>query len=71
MAWRLLGIGWYIPLCILAGAFIGYKLDQKFDTDIVLTLIGATVGLLIAFLGVYHIVHPLLNEEKDKHKESN
>ena len=66
MAWRLLGIGWYIPFCLLLGAFLGYKLDEKFDTGIALTLVGLTLGLVFAFIGVFRIVQPLMNEEGKK-----
>ena len=71
MAWRLVGIGWYIPLCLVLGAFAGYKLDEKFDTSPWLAFVGLTVGLVIALVGVYLMVLPLLKEEqrKDKDKE--
>ena len=68
MAWRLLGIGWYIPLCLVLGAFVGYKLDEKFDTAPWLALVGVTVGLFLALFGFYQMAKPLLNEDEDKDK---
>jgi F0F1-type ATP synthase assembly protein I len=72
MAWRLVGIGWYVPLCLVSGAFIGYKLDERFDTSPWLAFAGVTVGLVVALLGIYIMIRPLLKEEderKDKNRE--
>ena len=69
MAWRLLGIGWYVPLCLVAGAFIGYKLDERFHTSPWLAFVGVTLGLFVAFLGIYVMVRPLMKEDKVKDKE--
>ena len=66
MAWRFVGIGWYIPLCLILGALGGYKLDEKFDTSPWLSLVGVTVGLAIALLGLYLMIRPLLNEDERK-----
>lgn len=71
MAWRLVGIGWYVPLCLVAGAFIGYKLDERFNTGPWLAFTGVTIGLVVALLGIYIMMRPLLKEDdrKDKNRE--
>jgi hypothetical protein len=52
-ALRLVGIGWYVALCIALGAGGGVWLDRRFDLDPVLTLVGLFLGLGLAFYGGY------------------
>jgi F0F1-type ATP synthase assembly protein I len=67
--WKLLGIGWYIAFCLLAGAALGWWLDKKFGTGIILTLVCLTIGLVVALYGTYRMVHLLINQDKWKDKE--
>ncbi len=67
----MLGIGWYLALCLVVGVGLGLWLDRRWDTGIVLTLIGLLLGLLLAIYGAYEMLIPLLrsrqdNEEDDK-----
>ena len=71
MAWRLVGIGWYIPLCLISGTLIGMKLDEWLDTSPWLALAGVTAGLMVALLGLYVMIRPLLNEEEQEESEKN
>jgi F0F1-type ATP synthase assembly protein I len=68
MVWRFIGIGWYVPLCLVLGAFVGYKLDGKLDTAPMLAVVGLTLGLMIAFIGIYLLIKPLRKEEQRKGK---
>ena len=68
LAGRFIGIGWYFGICIFFGIWGGLKLDEFFNTSIIFTLIGLFLGLIIAFLGAYHMVVPLLKESKRKGK---
>jgi len=52
-ALRLVGIGWYVALCIALGAGGGVWLDRRFDLDPVLTLVGLFLGLGLALFGGY------------------
>ena len=52
-ALRLVGIGWYVALCIALGAGGGVWLDRRFDLSPVLTLVGLFLGLGLAFYGGY------------------
>ena len=52
-ALRLVGIGWYVALCIALGAGGGVWLDRRFDLTPVLTLVGLFLGLGLAFYGGY------------------
>ena len=52
-AFRLVGIGWYVALCIALGTGGGVWLDRRFDLTPVLTLVGLFLGLGLAFYGGY------------------
>jgi len=55
-ALRLVGIGWYVALCIVFGVWLGVWLDGKFDTSPIITLIGLFLGLFVAFWGGYRML---------------
>ena len=61
-AFRLVGVGFYIVLCIVGGIFGGIALDGRFGTSPVLTLVGLLLGLVLAFYGVYRMVIPILRD---------
>ena len=69
---RLLGVGWYVALCILGGVFGGLWLDQQLGLDFpVFTLLGLTVGLALAGFGTYRMLVAVLSESavsKDQRK---
>ena len=67
-AWRLVGIGWYIGICIAGGVFIGRWLDSKLHTGPILVIIGLVVGCLAAFLGVYFLLMPAKDDNQNKEK---
>jgi len=48
---RLVGIGFYVGLCIVIGTLGGRELDKALDTDVVFTLLGLGVGLALALYG--------------------
>ncbi len=50
---RLLGIGFYVGICIGGLAALGYLGDGQLDTKPVLTLVGLALGLIFAFWGGY------------------
>lgn len=52
----LLGIGWYIAVCILLGVFIGHWVDGATGLKPTFTLIGILVGLLVAGFGAARMV---------------
>ena len=43
-AFRFVGIGWYIALCIGGGIFGGIWLDSHFGSSIIFTLAGVFLG---------------------------
>jgi F0F1-type ATP synthase assembly protein I len=48
---RLIGLGWYVALCIGLGAGLGVFLDEKLDSRPLLTMLGLFLGLALAFWG--------------------
>ncbi len=53
---RLLGIGWYFAICIVAGIVGGVSLDRLLNWEPALTLLGLFLGLGAAFFGGYLIL---------------
>ena len=71
---RFVGIGWYIAICILLGFLGGRWLGQKLDgnsTEIIFTLLGVGLGLIVAFYGVYRMVKTIAANNQDKDKGNN
>ena len=56
MAFRLLGIGWFVAICIGGGAFGGVLLDRNLGSSPVFTLLGIGAGIGIAVAGMYRML---------------
>ena len=63
-ALRLIGVGWYIAFCIIAGLLGGIWLDGRVSTAPLFTLGGLLGGLVMAFIGVYRMLFPENNAMK-------
>jgi hypothetical protein len=50
---RLVGIGFYIGICIVLGTLGGRELDRALDTGKVFTVVGLGVGLTLALYGAF------------------
>ena len=61
IALRLLGMGWYIALCIGGGAFGGLWIDRQLDTTPIITLLGLGAGTVLAFVGMFRMLKAILN----------
>ena len=59
---RLLGIGWYVALCILGGGLGGRWLDHWLDISPLFTLLGLGVGLALAIIGMYRMLYVVLSD---------
>lgn len=53
---RLLGIGWFVALCLLGGVLGGLWLDNKLETGPLMTMIGLGGGLVAAGVGTYRML---------------
>ena len=48
---RLVGIGFYVGICIAGGTLAGFYLDKALDTGKLMTLLGLALGLFLAIYG--------------------
>ena len=64
-ALRLIGVGWYVGICIVLGILGGRWLDTHVfhDNAPVMTIIGLILGLTVAFYGVYRMILPNINKK--------
>ena len=59
---RLVGIGFYVALCIALCTLGGRELDRMLGTGTALTLMGLGVGLILAIWGGLHLLFEVLAE---------
>ena len=59
---RLIGVGFYVALCIVAGAIGGRELDKALDTDVVFTLVGLGLGIVLGLWGLIVQLNEVLAE---------
>lgn len=64
--WRValgfIGIGWFIAISIIGGIALGLWLDGLADSRPLFTLVGALLGVAIAFYGMFRLLAPLLGQ---------
>ncbi len=53
---RLLGIGWYVAVCIGGGTYGGFLLDRQFGLSPLLTLLGLGLGIAVAVAGMVRMI---------------
>ena len=63
---RLVGVGWYIALCIVLGVWGGSWLDIWLNTKPFLVIVGLLIGIAVAFYGVYRMLVPTMSNKQDK-----
>jgi ATP synthase protein I len=68
-ALRLVGVGWYIGLCIFLGVWGGLWLDSRLNSKPVLLIAGLLIGLTVAIYGVYRMLLPLIGSRQDKEND--
>ncbi len=67
-ALKVVGIGWYIGICIVLGVWGGLWLDSKLNTTPVLVIVGLILGIITAFYGVYRMILPNISKKGNKGK---
>ena len=65
-ALRLSGVGFFIAACILLGTFGGLWLDGKLNTKPFFMIAGLILGLIMAGVGVYRMLIPIMNDMQNK-----
>jgi ATP synthase protein I len=56
-------IGLTLVFCILIGGFVGYLLDNYFDTGYLFKIIGLIMGIIAGFRNVYTMGKKFQNEK--------
>jgi hypothetical protein len=62
LASRFIGIGFFIGGAIVGGIFLGIWLDGFFRGGII---VGLFIGLIVAFVGTYRMLVPVLEKDKN------
>ena len=65
-ALRLVGVGWYIGLCIFLGVWGGLWLDEKLNTTPFLVIAGLIIGVAVPVYGVYRMLRETMGDNQDK-----
>ena len=65
---QLVGVGWYVGICIIGGLFGGLWIDRRFGVMPAFTLAGIVLGTVMGFYGIYKMLLPLLTDERDLKK---
>ena len=65
-ALRVLGVGWYIGVCIVGGVWGGLWLDGRLNTQPIFVIVGLILGVVIAIYGVYRMLLPNVNKKQNK-----
>jgi F0F1-type ATP synthase assembly protein I len=61
------GIGIELVVPIVVFVFIGYKLDERWGTDPWLVILGATIGMVVGFYGLFKRYMPKkTNSDEDR-----
>ena len=58
---RLVGIGWYVAVCIAGGGLGGLWLDNRLGLSPLFTLVGLGLGIAVAFAGMYKMLMAVLS----------
>ena len=58
---RLVGIGWYVAVCIGGGSFGGLWLDRQLGLSPLFTLVGLGLGIAVAIAGMYRMLMAVLS----------
>ena len=53
---RLVGIGWYVAICIAGGVLGGFYLDGRLNSSPAVTLLGLGLGIALAAVGSYRML---------------
>ena len=66
VALRLIGLGWYIALCVAGGVVLGLLGDNLLGTKFLFALVGTVLGSVVAFWGTYRMILPILYGAKSQ-----
>ena len=70
VAVRLLGLGWYVAVCIVLGVLGGVWLDERLGVTPLFILLGVGLALIVAGWGAYRMAAPLLSQNQPARKDN-
>ena len=65
-ALQLVGLGWYVALCIVLGTVGGLWLDKRLHSSPAFAITGLILGIIVAFYGLYRMIVPILGKDNKK-----
>jgi len=65
-ALQLIGLGWYVVICITLGILGGLWLDSALGLSPLFMLLGLFAGLGATFYGVYRMVRTATQDDKNE-----
>ena len=68
LALRLLGVGWFVAICIGGGAVGGVFLDARFGVSPVLTLVGLGAGIALAVVGMFRMLTAIMSAPEERRR---
>ena len=66
---RLVGIGWYVAICIGGGAAVGLYVDRWLDLSPWFTMLGLSMGIALAVVGMYRMLLAVMADTSDSMDE--
>ncbi len=63
---RLIGLGWYIAICIAGGVILGAWADGALHVAPLFTILGLFVGLAASLYGVFRMVAQTVEDTERK-----
>jgi len=61
----LLGIGWYVALCLIGCVLGGLWLDSRLGISPLFILLGVGAGLVVAGFGMYKMLLSVLSQSEN------
>jgi len=65
-ALQLIGVGFYVVICLIGGVVGGNWLDSKFNTRPIFLLAGIILSLVLVFWGIYQMLLPIISDKKER-----
>lgn len=65
---QLVGVGWYVGICIIGGLFGGLWVDRRLGVMPAFTLVGIVLGTVMGFYGIYKMILPILADGRGPKK---
>jgi ATP synthase protein I len=65
-ALRVLEVGWFVGIAIVAGVLGGLWMDSKLGTRPIFVIIGLFLGIATAIYGAVKMIMPILKDDNDK-----